>query len=142
MFTKQNLLATLTGFLVMFFLGYLIWGIATADFFDGHTLNDFSKDPPDMLFVAISNLVAAFVVSTLYGKWSGGNYGAKDGFVFGAWIGLFTGAGLGLLWYATANLMDLQGYLAEAVLEIIFYGIMGAAIGAVYKKTEPKAVVS
>ena len=142
MFSKQNVLATIAGFLVMYILGYLIWGIATADFFDGHTLNDFSKDPPDFIFLAISNLVAAFVVSTLYGKWSGGNYGAKDGFGFGAWVGLFTGVGLGLLWYSTANLMDLQGYLVEAILEIIFYGIMGAVIGAVYKATAPKPAVA
>ena len=137
MFSKQNLLATFAGFLVMYILGFLIWGIATADFFDSHTINDVSKDP-DMVFLAISNLVAAFVVSTLYGKWSGGNYGAKDGFGFGAWIGLFTGVGLGLIWYATMTVMDLQGYLAEAILEIIFYGIMGAVIGIVYKATQPK----
>lgn len=137
MFSKQNLLATLAGFVVMYVLGFLIWGVATADFFDGHTVNDVSKEP-DMVFLAISNLVAAFVVSTLYGKWSGGNYSAKDGFGFGAWIGLFTGVGLGLIWYATMTIMDLQGYLAEAVLEIIFYGIMGAVIGAVYKATAPK----
>ncbi len=29
MFTKQNLLASLAGFLVMFFLGYAIWDFAT-----------------------------------------------------------------------------------------------------------------
>lgn len=46
MFTKQNLLASLAGFLVMFFLGYTIWGFATEDFFTGHTLNNFMKQPP------------------------------------------------------------------------------------------------
>jgi len=66
MFTKQNLLATLAGFAVMFLLGYAIWGFALADFFEGHSLNNFMKDPPDMLFIALGNLIGAFALSSIY----------------------------------------------------------------------------
>jgi len=138
MFTKQNVLATLAGFAVMFVLGYLIWGVATADFFEGHTLNNYMKDPPDMLFIAISNLIAVFALSSLYGKWARGVHSAKEGFQFGAWIGLFAGIGLGLLWYATAELMDLTGYLVNGLIDIVFYGIIGAIIAVVYKATSKK----
>lgn len=138
MFTKQNLLATLAGFAVMFLLGYAIWGFATVDFFESHTLTNVMKDPPDMLFIALANLIAAFALSTLYGKWARGYHSAGDGFKFGVWIGIFTGLGMGLLWYATAELMDLTGYLAEAVIEVIFYGITGAVIALVYKATAAK----
>jgi hypothetical protein len=34
--------------------------------------------------------------------------------------------------------MDLTGYMAEAVLEIVFYGILGAIIAFVYQKTASK----
>ena len=34
MFSKQNLLATVAGTVTMFVLGYLIWGMATASFFE------------------------------------------------------------------------------------------------------------
>lgn len=139
MFTKQNLLATLAGFLVMFFLGYVIWGIAMVDYFEGHTTNNIMKDPPDMLFIAISNLIAVFALSSIYGKWSRGIHSAKEGFQFGAWIGVFTGLGMGLLAYATTEIMDLTGYIVEAVLEIIFYGIIGAVIALVYKATAAKS---
>ena len=71
MFTKQNLLATLAGFLVMFLLGYAIWGFATVDFFEGHTLNNVMKEMPDMVFLALSNLIAAFALSSNMGNGQG-----------------------------------------------------------------------
>lgn len=138
MFTKQNVLATLAGFVVMYVLGYVIWGIATVNFFEGHTLNDYMKDQPDMLFIAISNLIAVFALSSIYGKWARGVHSAKEGFQFGVWIGLFVGIGLGLLWYATAELMDLTGYLVNGVIEILFYGVIGVIIALVYKGTSKK----
>jgi hypothetical protein len=138
MFTKQNLLATLAGFLVMFLLGYAIWGYLTVDFFEGHTLNNVMKDPADMLFIAISNIVAVFAMSTIYGKWARGHHSAGEGFKFGAWVGVFVGLGLNLLWYGTTELMDLTGHLAEGVIDIIFYGIIGAVIAMVYKATATK----
>jgi hypothetical protein len=138
MFTKQNLLATLAGFLVMFLLGYVIWGLATANFFEAHTSPNVMKEVPDMVFIALSNLIAAFALSSLYGKWSRGHHSGGEGFQFGAWIGIFTGLGMGLLWYATAEIYDMTGVIANAVLDIIFYGIIGVVIALVYKKTAPK----
>jgi len=137
MFTKQNLLATLAGFVVMFLLGYAIWGVATVAFFESHSLNNVMKDPPDLVMIALSNLIAVFALSTIYGKWARGVHSAKEGFQFGAWIGVFAGLGLGLLWFATAELSDMTGTLVEAVLDIIFYGIIGAVIALVYKKVAP-----
>ncbi len=139
MFTKQNLLATLAGFVAMFVLGYVIWGIATVDFFEGHTLTNIMKDPPDMLFIALGNLIGTFALSSLYGKWARGIHSAGEGFQFGVWIGIFVGLGMGLLWYGTSELMDMTGHLVEAILDIIFYGIIGAIIALVYKATAAKA---
>ncbi|HMB64615.1 MAG TPA: hypothetical protein VKN36_16160 [Eudoraea sp.] len=138
MFTKQNLLATLAGFAVMFVLGYVIWGLATVDFFEAHTVNDVMKEMPDMVILALSNLIAVFALSSIYGKWARGHHSAKDGFQFGAWIGLFAGIGLGLLWYSTSEIFDLTGQLVNGVIEIIFYGLIGMTIAVVYKKTAGK----
>lgn len=139
MFTKQNLLATLAGFAVMFLLGYAIWGVATVDFYESHTLANIMKDPPDMLFIALGNLIAAFALSSLYGKWARGVHSFSEGFQFGAWIGIFVGLGMGLLWYGTSEIMDMTAHLVEAVLDIAFYGIIGAVIAIVYKAAAPKA---
>lgn len=139
MFTKQNLLATLAGFAVMFVLGYVIWGIAMVDFFESHTLTNAMKDEPDLLYIAFGNLIAAFALSSLYGKWARGVHSFSEGFQFGVWIGVFVGLGMGLLWYGIADLMDMTGYLVEAVIDIIFYGIIGGVIAVVYKATAEKA---
>lgn len=138
MFSKQNLLATVVATIAMFVLGFLIWGVATVEFFEGHTLTKAMKDPPDFPILVLSNLIAAFALSTIYGKWANGNNSLGGGFQFGVWIGIFMGLGMGLLWYATSEFMDLTGHLVEAVLDIVYYGIIGAVIGLMYKATEPK----
>ncbi|ALM08086.1 hypothetical protein SB49_09925 [Sediminicola sp. YIK13] len=135
MFSKANVLATIIGFVVMFLFGYAIWGIATAEFFEAHATNSIMKNPPDMLFIALGNLIGTFAISTIYGKWAAGAYGAANGFAFGIWIGIFVGLGMGLLWYGTSELMDMTGHLVEAIIDIFFYGIVGAVIGFVYQKT-------
>jgi len=37
--------------------------------------------------------------------------------------------------YGTSELMDLTGHLIEAVLDIIYYVIIGAVIALIYKST-------
>ncbi len=138
MFSKSNLLATLVGAIVMFFLGYLIWGLATVDFFTEHSIVNTMKETPDLALIAVSNLIGAFILSILYSKWARGHHSLGQGFEFGALIGAFIGLFMGLLWYATSNIMDLTGHATEAILDIIFYGIVGASIALVYQKTAKK----
>ena len=142
MLSKQNVLATLAGTLAMFILGYVIWGIATVSFFEGHTLMSGAMKGEDELnlgLIFVANLASVLAMSTLYGKWAGGHHSAGGGLHFGAWIGIFVGIGSGLLMYATTNLMDGTGYAVEAVLDIVFYAIIGMIIALVYKATAPKA---
>ena len=135
MFTKQNLLATLAGAVVCNLLGWGIWGLAMVDFFEGHTINQLMKDPVDMLWLVIANIVQVFAIATIFGKWANGSYGASEGFKFGIWVGIFM-LGTSLLWYATSEFMDLTGHLVDGVASIVFWGVIGAIIGIVYKATE------
>ena len=140
MFTKQNLLATLAGTLLMFLLGWVIWGMATASFFAEHSNASLMKPDAEMsmLHIFLGNLIAAFAMSSLYGKWARGHHSAGEGLKFGAWIGLFVGLGMGLVWMGTSNMMDATGHFTEAALDIIFYAIAGAVIALVYKATASK----
>ncbi|MFS4455078.1 hypothetical protein [Maribacter sp. 2304DJ31-5] len=139
MFTKSNLLATLAATVVMFLLGYLIWGIATVDFYTAHTITDTAKDPMNIPLIALANLIACFGMSTLYGKWARGVHSAKEGFEFGAFIGLIIGFGVFLVMYATANVMDLTGHIVEGIIDIVYYGVVGAVIAVVYNATSKKS---
>ncbi len=140
MFSKSNLLATLATAIFLFFGGWLIWGILTVDFFAEHagSATGVLKDPGDLVYVALGSLLQAFFMSTIYSKWARGVHSAKEGLEFGALVGAFLGLGLGLLWYGLANLSDLTGVFAEAVLDIIFMGIAGVIIAVVYKATASK----
>lgn len=138
MFSKTNLLATLVSAIVMFFLGYLIWGLATVNFFTEHTIVNTMKEVPDLGLIALANLIGTFIMSTLYSKWARGHHSLGQGFEFGALIGAFVGLSMGLLWYATANMMDLTAHLIEAILDIVFYGIIGICIALVYQKMAKK----
>ncbi len=140
MFTKQNLVATLVGGVAMFILGYLIWGMATMSFFQEHTFEGLGKgeDEMDLISIFLGNLFGAFALSTLYRKWSRGHHSAGEGFKFGAWIGFLIGVGMGLVWYGTSKMMDGTGYAVEAVLEIVYYGIIGVIIALVYKALAKK----
>jgi uncharacterized membrane protein (DUF485 family) len=135
MFTKQNLLATLAGTLTMFILGYLIWGIALMDYYAAHTITDVMRQEPDFGILIVSHIIGAFALSTIYSKWAGGNYGAGSGFSFGIWIGVFAGISYSLLWYATSTMMDLTGHLTDAVVNLVFFALIGTVIGFTYKAT-------
>ncbi|NJB71829.1 cation transport ATPase [Saonia flava] len=139
MFSKSNLLATLAASVVMFLLGYLIWGIATVDFYESHTLNNIAKDPMNIPLIFLGNLIAAFAMSTLYGKWARGAHSIKEGFEFGALIGLLIGFGIYLVMYATTDMLDLTGHIVEGIIDVVYYGIGGVVIAIVYKATAPKS---
>src|SRR5690606_41626174 len=108
MFSKSNLMATLVGGVVMFFLGYLVWGMALSNFFAGRSLIPMDGNTPNLGMVALANLNMAFVMASLFSKWSRGQHSLSEGFKFGAWIGAFAGLGMGLLAYGTMALMDLR----------------------------------
>ena len=141
MFSKSNILATLAGTVTLFLLGYLIWGVATTDLMEGHSIASVMKDPPDFLFILLGNLFSAFAISTIYGKWARGHHSAKEGAELGVLFGIFVGFGIWFVQYATTELMDLTGYLINAVLEIIYYAVTGIVIALVYKATSKKATV-
>lgn len=135
MFTKSNLLATFVATVVMFLLGYAIWGVALAEFYATHSLNNVMLENPDLLLIFISNLVVCFIIANLYRMAAGNQHTGKTGFAVGAWLGAFIGVGIGLMWYATAQLLDLTATLVEAVLDVFFYGFIGWVISWVYKKS-------
>jgi len=140
MFSKSNLLATLAAGIFNFLGGYLIWGIATTDFFAQHagSATGVMKDPVDMVHIALGCFIQAFFMSAIYSKWARGIHSAKEGFQFGAMVGAFTGFGIGLIMYGTSNFSDLTGILVEGLIEVVYYGVIGVIIALVYKATSKK----
>lgn len=120
-----------------YFGGYLLWGLLTVDFFNDHlgSATGVMKDPPDMIHLAIGCIIVGFAFSAIYGKWGHLNFGTGSGLTFGVWIGIMIGLGQGLVNYATSNIIDITGTFVDAVIYIVFYGIMGLLVGLIYSKT-------
>lgn len=137
MFTKTNLLATLAGFITLYLLGWIFYGIVADDFFMSHTVIQgvHKDDSVDGIWqIAIGSLILSFFMATIYQKWARGHHSLKEGFQFGSLLGAMIGLGLGIIMYATSNFMDFKGQLVDGIWCIFYYGLAGVAISFVYKK--------
>ena len=137
MFSKANLTSTIATALWGYFGGWLLWGILSKDFFNDHLLESATgvmKDGPDMMYYVAGCLIFAFAFSTLYGKWSSGNYNAGSGITFGVWLAVLLGLGSGLIEYSLHNVYDRTGTLGNVGIYLVFLVVMGLLAGVVYKK--------
>ncbi len=137
MFKKSILLGTLGGFLTHFILGFLFYGLLAADFFASHAVIEAGRDPMNMGFITFSSLFQAFFLSVIYKCFARDKYSLKSGFKFGVLIGLFY-VGVGFMMYGTMNLIDCTALIVDSIYSVLFYGIIGAVIGLIFKATTKK----
>jgi hypothetical protein len=62
MFSKSNLLGTLTGFVILFLLGYLYYDILANDFMKEASIQPISKIPANMFYLSLGLLIQAFTM--------------------------------------------------------------------------------
>ncbi len=141
MFSKTNLISTLVTALYNMFGGYLFWELLLGSFFESHlgTATGVMKENPDFLWLSLGCLLTGFAFSTIYSKWARGTHSNTNGFKFGAWIGFLMGFGDRIAEYGLANILDLSATLANAVMYVIFFGIMGVIASFIYGKMNKKA---
>ena len=136
MFSKANVTSTILTTIWGFFGGYLLWGYLSVDFFNDHlgSATGVMKEVPDMVYLVLGCLINGFAFSTIYGKWANGKFSIGSGISFGFWIAILMGIGEGLIDYSTSNILDLTGMLANALIWIVFLGLMGLIAGMAYNK--------
>lgn len=139
MFSKTNLISTLVTGLWAFLGGWLLWGMLGDPLLKDHVVTPgIMKPEPDMVHLIIGCFVMAFAFSTIYSKWARGHHSVSQGLQYGLWLGILSGLGEGLIDYSTANLVDITGTFINAVIYIVFYGIMGALASVIYGKYAAK----
>ena len=139
--TKKFLIGTVVGGIVVFFVGYLLYGVLLMNFFNQHSIappgsmksmSDFSWGALILANFATGALLTYIILKV--GNVNSFGSGAGLGFV----IGFLMYLGDYLLHYATGNLMDLTGTLADvitgAVLTAIASGIIAAVLNMGKKK--------
>ena len=128
--TKRLLTGTVVGGVVAFVTAYLLWGLLLASFFEGQMASaGLTREAPVLWADALGTLSIALLVTLAIG-WTGGS-SMMDGLKTGALVGFLFWLGADLIFYANFNFSTLTGALADSVVELIHWGIAGAAIGAV-----------
>ena len=113
-----------------FALGYVIWGVLLASFFEGQMSSaDLPREAP-VLWAGIVGTLANAMLVTLAIGWTGGS-SMMDGLKTGALVGFLMWLAADLIIYANFDFSMLTGALADSVAELVHWAVAGAAIGAV-----------
>ena len=129
--TKRLLTGTVVGGVVAVVVGFLLWGVLLAGFFEGQmgSATGLTREAPIWWADVVGTLSIAMLVTLAIG-WTGGS-SMMDGLKTGALVGFLFWLGADLILYAHFNFSTLTGALADPVVELIHWGIAGAAIGVV-----------
>jgi len=129
--TQRYVLGTVVGGLVLFFVGYLVFGIALAGFFAANagSATGVTREPFNLVALAIGQLAWGAALTAVL-DWS--RTSSVGGAVkVGAVVGLLFFLGFDLTIYATTNVQNLTAAMADAVLSAILFAVASAAIVSV-----------
>ena len=131
MTTQKLLVGTIVGWVVLFFLGYLVFGILMADFYRANTGTAIGveKMPLNLLAIGIGQLASAGAL-TLILSWVGVRSIGQGASMAGV-VGLLFFLGVDLTTFGSTNTSTLKVTLVEPVIIGILYAIAGGAIAAV-----------
>lgn len=135
------LLAAIVGAIVMFGLGYAIFGVALASFIKENTIQypGLMKEPmPDMVPLILSNFVFAWLYAFIFDQWAG-----IKTFVGGALAGISIAIPLTLAidlqYLAFMNIYkSLTIILVDVIAVAVMNGITGGIMGFILGKMSPK----
>lgn len=123
------LVATLVGGIAMTLLGWLIFGLLTAEYYKAHTINypGLVNDPPVWIPLILFNLAFAWLIAFVFEYWAGiRSFGG--GLKGGALIILPMAIGIDMQYMAFMNLYT--GY-SLLVIDVVLTTILGAIVGGI-----------
>ncbi|MFN6964232.1 MAG: hypothetical protein ACK4S4_10765 [Pyrinomonadaceae bacterium] len=132
--------ATVAGGIVLFFLGWLAYGILLADFMKAHTVQyaGLNKEPmPDMVPLVLSNLAISALMAIVFDHWASIRT-FKGGLIGGGLIMLLVALYVDLAFLAFMNLLDLTVVLVDVVVATLLGAITGGVIGQVLGMMGPR----
>ncbi len=132
--SRRFLTGTVVGGIVIFVLGYLIYGMALKGFYDANmgTATGVMRESPMLWSVAIGSLFQAAFLTVVIGWAGAGSAGA--GFRVGAIAGFLVSAAMDFIMYGTNNVSNLTATIVDPLITLVFAGISGAVIAAVAGK--------
>ncbi len=123
---KKCILATLAGFVALFVLGFVLYGVLLADFF----ANDAMSAAPNYLAIAGGQLAAAGLLALVL-SWRAAE-GPGDAFKAGAGVGVLYSLSFGLTMFGTTEgMFTATTVVGDAVVSVVMFGIAGMVIAKV-----------
>ncbi len=131
---KRLITGTIAGGITLFVLGYLIYGLALADFFANNAgaATGVAKDPVIMWAIAVGEFSIAALVTLALG-WTGAS-SMGDGFKTAALVGFLVWLGADFIHYGVHDVANLTATIVDPLVELVRTGIAGAVIVAVTGK--------
>lgn len=141
--TKKLLVSGFAGGVVLFILGWLIYGMLLMNFFtqNAGTATGVNKNMEEMNMgmIFLGNLAWGFLLALIVGKWAK----AKDfssGLQIGLLIGFLLGTGYDLLTFGTTHIMNMTATITDIIVGTVMFGITAGVIGIINGTTSKTAM--
>lgn len=130
--SKKYLIAFVSGFIVMFILGwigheYILPGLSGPD-----PMESVMKSEPNVIGIVIAYVVLALIMAYMYPKGTEGNSVVGNGLKFGILIGLLFELPMAIIFYSVFEGVTISMVITEGVWHMIEQGIGGIAIAYGY----------
>lgn len=133
--TTKLILATITGAVLSFLLGWLLYGFLLMDFFGANMImyDGLIKEMPNLILILISSLTMWFMISFIFQRWAGFTT-FLQGLGGGAFIGFFIGVSIDLSLHSMFNLYN-GAYIAmdiavSTIMTALIAGVVAAILGS------------
>jgi hypothetical protein len=133
--TKRFVIGTLVGGITMYLVGYLIWGLAFAEFFAANvgSATGVARESSLVWAVVLGTFSLSALVTLAVGSQAGG-FTILNGLKVGAIVGFLVWFGVDFMHFGVRNIFNLKATIVDPLLEIVRTGIGGAVIAAVLGK--------
>ena len=136
----RMLAAAVVGGIVMFGLGFLIYGLLLADFMKAGMTPEAAKlmkEPPNYVLLFVSNVLLAWVLAFIFERWASIKT-FSAGAIGGALVVLPIVLGIDLQFAATMNMFNgFMPIIVDAIAATVMSAITGGVIGIVLGKMSP-----
>lgn len=132
MASNRFVLAALAGGVVIFCVGFVLYGVVLADFFAANQGSAVGamREMPDLVHLALGQLVLGLFLAVIIDKWARVG-GLAAGLKIGAISGLLMGLGYDLTMFGVSNMSNITATLVDPLVTMAQMALGGAAIGAV-----------
>jgi len=124
--------AALAGGVTLFFVGFILWGVLLAGFFDAHmgTAIGVNKEQPLLFHLALGQFFWAVLLAVVIARYAGVS-GFLPGLRVGALLGFLMSLSVGLSQFSMANLADLMAVMVDPFVSAAWSGMGGGVVGLV-----------